>query len=84
MTNGAYLVDGFLRTRIIPDLLAIILGNGRSEVHFRGCYAVSEMANGCVSEEIKIRVLGHKLKSVHQAYTHLGLGVLKDAAGTVY
>ena len=42
-------------------------------------YAISSMANAGVAEEIRMRVVGHKLKSVHQAYTHLGMGVLRDA-----
>ena len=42
-------------------------------------YAISEMANAGVAEEIRMRVVGHRLKSVHQAYTHLGMAVLKAA-----
>ena len=44
-----------------------------------GDYAVIEIANAGVAEEIRMRVVGHKLKSVHQTYTHLDMAVLKAA-----
>ena len=47
-------------------------------------FAITEMANGGIAREIRLRIVGHQEGSVHGGYTHINVETLKAAIETIY
>jgi integrase len=47
-------------------------------------YAVTEMANAGVPEEVRMRIVGHATRSVHQGYTDIDVKRMAEAVETIY
>lgn len=52
-------------------------------VHCWRAYAVTEMARAGIAEEVRMRVVGHATRSVHQGYNQVDLSRLKDAVWAI-
>lgn len=47
-------------------------------------YAITEMANAGIPEEDRMRIVGHKGRSVHQGYTQIDIRVMSEAVEVIY
>lgn len=55
----------------------------KMHVHCWRAYAISEMARHGVLAEIRMRVVGHCISSVHDGYTHIDIATLADAVAKI-
>ncbi len=47
-------------------------------------YAVSQMANAGVPQEVRMRIVGHQGRSVHAGYTQIDIRVMAEAVEIIY
>lgn len=47
-------------------------------------YAVTEMANAGIPEEVRMRIVGHKGRSVHAGYTQIDVATMARAVDTIF
>ena len=47
-------------------------------------YAITEMANAGIPEEVRMRIVGHKGRSVHAGYTQIDIKTMAKAVETIY
>lgn len=47
-------------------------------------YAITEMANAGIHEEVRMRIVGHKGKTVHAGYTKIDINVMAKAVEKIY